>query len=138
MGATRLALDQAHAQQQELKEQRQRLQQQPRKRPRQPPPEVADAEAAPHALEPAQQALASRAPPELATPTEPQIARLLSRCRESLGTSHAPTFAATRAAVEVMATPPPKKRGRRAGKQQPAAGSARLLLLLRRRRRAHR
>ena len=115
VGATRLALDQAHAQQQEQKEQRQWLQQQPRKRSRQQPPEVADA-AASRALE---HALASRAPPELATPTEPQIARLLSRCRESLGTSHAPTFAATRAAVEAMATPQPKKRGRRAGKQQP-------------------
>jgi hypothetical protein len=120
VGATRLALDQVHAQQQQQKEQRQWLQQQPRKRPRQQPPEVADA-AASRALE---RPLASRAPPELATPTEPQIARLLSRCRESLGTSHAPTFAATRAAVEAMATPQPKKRGRRAGKQQPVGGGS--------------
>ena len=68
--------------------------------------------------------LASRAPPELATPTEPQIARLLSRCREALGTSHAPTFAATRAAVEAMATPKPRRRRSRGSKQQSEGGGA--------------
>lgn len=117
VGAARLALEHAQAGERELQQQRLQLRQHRRAPPGGssggPDGDSTGDSGRGGGTNMGEDLRSSGAVPELATPHEAPIARVLARCREIVGSSFCPTFTATRAAVEMMAAMPASKKRRR-------------------------